>query len=248
MSADPQEMTFWDHLEVFRWSIFRVLIVLVVFIVGCFIAMPYIFDPVVLGPTRGDFFAYKLLGATDFQADIININVASQFLTHFSFSLWFALLLAFPYLMYELWRFLSPALYPNEKKGVAGAFLGGSLLFYTGCAVGYCVVFPVIFRFLAGYRIGELITNQISLNSYVSNFLCIIFVMGLVFELPVLAWLLSALGIINKKQLRAWRKYAAVVLLVLAAVITPTGDPFSLMIVFLPLYGLYELSILIVKT
>ena len=245
-TSTGQTMSFWDHLEVFRWTILRIVIVLVVMLVASFIAMPYIFDPVVLGPTRGDFFMYRLMGAGPFQADIININVASQFLTHFSFSFWVALLLVFPYLMFEIWRFVSPALYEQEKHGVRRAFLGGALLFYLGCAVGYCVVFPITFRFLAEYNLGDLITNQISLSSYTTNFLTIIFVLGVVFELPILAWLLSLLGIVNKDLLRKGRRYAVIVLLVLAAVITPTGDPFSLMVVFLPLYLLYELSIAIV--
>ncbi len=244
------EMSFWDHLEALRWCLFRVVIALVIVLVGCVIALPHVFDPFILGPTHPDFFVYRLFGFAYGPAqkvDIININVASQFLTHISTAFWISLVLVFPYLMYQVWVFVRPALYPKEVKGVRTAFTGGTLLFYIGCAVGYIVVFPIIFKFLTQYRIGAEVTNQINLNSYMSIFLTMIFVMGLVFELPVLAWLLSAVGVLRKKQLKSWRRYAVVVLLILAAVITPTGDPFTLLVVFIPLYLLYEFSILIVK-
>lgn len=263
-NTDGAEMTFWDHLEALRWVLFRIVIALFILIVGCFIAMPYIYDPFVLGPTRGDFFLYRWLGflshsgthaagslmpdfGGDFHVDIININVATQFLTHISTSFWFALVLVFPYLMYEIWGFIKPALFPNEQKGIKTAFFFGSLLFYIGCAVGYVLVFPLTFRFLTTYHIGEIIVNQISMNSYMTNFLTIIFVMGLVFEIPILAWLLSALGLLRKPFLKKYRRHAIVILLCAAALITPSGDPFTLSVVFLPLFMLYEVSILIVK-
>ena len=259
MADEEQNMTFWDHLEVLRWTIFRVLIALAILVVCCFIAMPYIFDPFILGPTDSDFFIYRLLSglggdgklAPDFtkpfHVDIININVASQFLTHITTSFWLSLVLVFPYLIYEIWKFLKPALYDNEMGSVRSAFLSGTGLFYLGCAVGYCIVFPIAFRFLSGYTIGNTITNQINLNSYMGLFLGMVFIMGVAFELPILAWILSKLGILKKSFLKEYRRYAVVVLLVLAALITPTGDPFTLAIVFLPLYLLYEASILVVR-
>jgi len=243
-------MSFWDHLEELRWCIFRVLIVLLIVLVGCFIALPRIFDTVILGPTHSDFFVYRLLGflyGSGSDVQIININVASQFLTHISTAFWISLVLVFPYLLYQLWVFIRPALYENEVKGVKKAFVGGSAQFYIGCALGYLVIFPIIFKFLTQYRIGGEVVNQISLNSYMNIFLTMIFIMGLVFEMPILAWLLGNLGIINKSLLKSWRRYAVVVLLVLAALITPTGDPFTLLVVFLPLYLLYEFSILTLK-
>ena len=245
------EMSFWDHLEELRWCLLRVVIVLVVVLVGCFIALPHVFDSFILGPTHSDFFVYRWLGfayGPTQDVSIININVASQFLTHISTALWISLVLVFPYLMYQIWVFIRPALYEREVRGVRTAFTGGTLLFYIGCAVGYLVVFPIIFRFLTQYRIGGEVLNQINLNSYMSIFLTMIFIMGLVFEMPVLAWLLGALGVLDKQQLRSWRRYAVVVLLVLAALITPTGDPFTLMVVFIPLWLLYELSILVLPS
>ena len=247
--ADGREMTFWDHLEVLRWSLFRTLGVVLVLFIAAFVLMPSIFDSAILAPTTGDFFVYKWLGGIfsgDFKVDIVNINVTAPFFTHMRTSFLMALVVGFPYLLVEVWLFVKPALYSNEKKGMGAAMLAVAFLFYLGCAVGYLVVFPLTFRFLAGYHIGTGILTQISLNSYISTFISIIFIMGLVFELPVLAWVLGKFGIVNKQLLRKWRRYAIVALLVLAAVITPTGDPFTLSVVFLPLYLLYEVSILVV--
>ena len=248
--SDNSEMSFWDHLEVLRWSFFRVLIALVVVFLIAFAFMPHIFDSVILSPSKSDFFVYTWLSGLfppGFNIDIININVTTPFFTHMKVSLWMSLLLIFPYLLFEIWLFVAPALYDGEKKSVKLAFLGVAILFYIGCVVGYIVVFPITFRFLASYQIGQDIVTQISLDSYMSTFISIIFIMGLVFEIPVLAWLLSTLGILHKATLKEYRKHAVVALLILAAIITPTGDPFTLAVVFLPIYLLYELSILIVK-
>lgn len=244
-----EEMSFWDHLEELRWCLLRVVIAFVIALVGCFIVLPSIFDTIILGPTHADFFLYRWLGfiyGTAEDVAIININVTSQFMTHISMSMWLSLLIVFPYLVYQIWVFVRPALYAREIKGVRSAFMGGTVLFYLGCAVGYLIIFPIIFKFLTGYRVSEDIVNQINLNSYMSLLLSMVFIMGLVFELPSLAWLLGKLGIVNRELLKSWRRYAVVVLLILAALITPTGDPFTLMIVFLPLYLLYELSIVMV--
>lgn len=253
-----KSLTFWEHLEELRWSILRIAIVALVAMVVIFIAMPYLFTDFVLGPTSSDFFLYRWLGslgklpflpdfaASDFKVDIININVASQFMIHITTSLWFALVAIFPYIIYEIWRFISPALYDNEKGSVRAAFLFGTVMFFLGCTICYIFIFPFTFRFLAEYQISSEIANQISLNSYMSSFLGMIFIMGLVFELPLLAWLLSKLGIITKQFLRNYRRHAIVLLLVLSAAITPTGDPVTLSLVFLPLYLLYELSIKVV--
>ena len=258
--GDDAGLTFWGHLEVLRWSLVRVAAVVFVAMVGWFIVMQDIFQPFVLGPTTSDFFLYKFLGALGgripflpdfsndaYHVDIININVASQFMTHITTSFWFALVTAFPYLIYEIWKFISPALYDNEKGSIGAAFLFGTGMFYLGCAVGYGVIFPFTFRFLTEYQLSAEITNQISLNSYMGTFLMMVFVMGLVFEIPLLAWVMSRLGLINQEFLKQYRRHAVVVMLILAAAITPTGDPFTLSIVFIPLYLLYELAIRIVR-
>lgn len=256
--AEPS-MTFWEHLEVLRWSIFRIAIAAVMAMVVIFIFMPSMFTGFVLGPTTSEFFLYKWLGslgqlpflpdfaAGEFKVDIISINVASQFMTHISTSFWFALVAIFPYIIYEIWRFIAPALYENEKGSVRAAFLFGTLMFFIGCAISYSFIFPFTFRFLTEYQISEQITNQISLNSYMSTFLGMVFIMGLVFELPLLAWLLSKIGVLNREFLKKYRRHAVVILMILAALITPTGDPITLSLVFLPLYLLYEISIRVVK-
>lgn len=249
-------MSFWDHLEVLRWALFRSACVLAVIMVGTFIAMPYIFDSFVLAPTSNDFFVYRLLNQIggdiiklrpDFDVHIININVTSQFMTHITTSITMAAIIAFPYFIWEIWKFIEPALFEDEVKHLRPAFLGGTIMFYIGCAIGYTLVFPFTFRFLVEYNLSSNITNQINLQSYIDNFTMLILVMGIVFEMPLLAWLLSVLGILRKSFLRQYKRHAIVILLVSAAFITPSGDPFTLMLVFIPLYVLYELSILVVK-
>jgi len=250
------EMTFWDHLEILRWALFRVLCVFFVFFVLLLWAMPHIFSDFVLGPTSDDFFVYRWLTEwthgfisfhEGFKVQIININVTSQFMTHINTSMAFAAILTFPYLVYELWRYIKPALFDNEIRHVRSAFAGGTLMFYLGCAVGYLLIFPFTFRFLVEYELSPDIVNQINLQSYINNFTMLILVMGIVFEMPLVAWLLSCLGLLHKEFLTGYKRHAVVILLVLAAFITPSGDPFTLSLVFVPLYILYELSILVVK-
>lgn len=230
-----------------RWTILRIVIALLLFFAVAFAIMPYIFDSVVLAPSKSCFFLYSVIGVTAPSTEIININVATQFLTHVSTSFWTAFIVTFPYLIFELWRFIRPALYTHERKSVSIAFLSGTAMFYIGCAVGYFVVFPITFTFLANYNLSSSIANSVSLDSYMSTFLMLIFVMGILFELPLLIQLLSRLGIVNKKSLKEYRRHAIVVLLIVAAIVTPTGDPFTLMVVALPLYALYELGILMAK-
>ena len=254
--AQEGAMSFWDHLEVLRWALFRSACVLAFIMVGTFIAMPYIFDRFILAPTSNDFFTYRWLNAMgggivklspDFDVQIININVASQFMTHISTSISLAAVIAFPYFIWEIWKFIEPALFDDEVKHLRPAFFGGTIMFYIGCAIGYTLVFPFTFRFLVEYNLSPNITNQINLQSYIDNFTMLILVMGIVFEMPLLAWLLSLFGILKKSFLREYKRHAIVVLLISAAIITPSGDPFTLMLVFIPLYVLYELSILVVR-
>ena len=250
-----QEMSLWEHLDALRSVLFKAAIVVLVFAIAFFIFMPSIFDGIILAPCHGDFVLYRLFekitagisfvpdfSASGFEVKLINIQLASQFFIHMSTSFWLALVFAFPVIIYLLWTFVSPALYPNEKKGVKKAFLMGNFMFFLGVAVGYFVVFPITLRFLANYHVSELIPNQISLDSYMDTFLMLIFIMGLIFELPLVAWLLGVLGVLHRGFFRTYRRHAIVALLVLAAIITPTGDPFTLMVVFLPIYLLYEFS------
>lgn len=254
------EMSFWDHLEELRWTLFRTVLALFVFAIGGFVAMPYLFDNVILAPCSSDFIMYREMCKLSqhfsfmpdfcndtFHVDIVNIKLASQFFTHMTTSFWLAVLLAFPYMMYEVWRFISPALYENEKKNVRWVFLFGNIMFFIGCSVGYFLVFPMTLRFLATYQLSAQIVEQVSLDSYMDNFLMLVFIMGVVFEMPLVSWLLSQIGLLHKSFFHKYRRHAIVALLVGAAFITPSSDPFTLGIVFIPLYLLYELSAFFVK-
>lgn len=248
-------MTFWDHVDELRSTLLKIAGVLVTFAIGFFIFMPNIFDNIILAPCRSDFVLYRLFEnitqrfpslpqftTEGFHVELINIKLASQFFIHMSTSLWLALVFAFPIVIWILWSFIKPALYENERRGSERAFLVGVLMFFIGVAVGYFVVFPVTLRFLAEYKVSEMVPNQISLDSYMDNFLMLIFIMGIVFEMPIVAWLLSKMGFLHREFFAKYRRHAVVVLLILAAIITPTGDPFTLTIVFMPLYILYEIS------
>ncbi len=240
------EMTFWDHLEDLRVCIFRMLGVYIVAVIVLFFFKGFLFDDLILAPSRPDFFLYRLLGA-DFSMSLVNIEVAAQFLIHIKITLICALIVTFPILIYELWRFVMPALYDNEKKAVRGAFAFASLLFYTGVVVGYSVVFPLMLNFFSGYQVSPDIPNTFSLTSYISLFTSLVLTFGIVFEFPTVIAVLSSLGIVTKETLSSFRKHAICAVLILAAVITPSGDPFSLMVVSVPLYLLYEFSILICR-
>ena len=149
--------------------------------------------------------------------------------------------------MWEIWKFISPALYENEKKNVRWVFLFGTIMFFIGCSVGYLLVFPLTLRFLATYQLSAAITEQVSLDSYMNNFLMLVFIMGVVFEMPLVSWLLSKIGILHRGFFHKYRRHAIIGLLVAAAFITPSSDPFTLGAVFFPLYGLYELSAFFVR-
>ena len=247
------KQSFWDHLDELRAGLLRVAAVLLVSTIGLFAFMPRLFDQLILAPTREDFLLYRLLaswtgegtifGSKPFAIELINIHVASQFTTHISTSFYTALIATCPYLLYELWRFIRPALYEHERGAIRTAFGCGTALFFVGCVVGYLVIFPLTFRFLAQYSLSEAIATQIALQSYMNNFLGIILTMGLAFELPLVVWLLARMGLISRSQLKQGRRYVVVALLIAAALITPSGDPFSLAVVFTPLYLLYELGI-----
>src|SRR5690554_1543325 len=255
-----KEMSFWDHLEEFRWTLIRIIIAVFVLAIAGFILVPKIFDSIILAPSSSDFVTYRFLEnasqfipflpdfSTDaFKAQMLNINMTTQSMTYISTSLALAVLLAISYILYELWRFISPALYENETKGVKMAFGFGGVMFVIGCLVGYFMVFPLIFRFLITFELSETIKNTISLDSYMNNFYTLILIMGVVFELPLVFWLLSNLGLIYRSFFKSYRRHAVVGSMVLAAIITPSGDPFSLIVVTIPLYMLWEISAFVVK-
>lgn len=240
-------MTFWDHLDALRASLFRVALVLLCAAVGLFAFKDFLFDDVILAPSRGDFFLYKWIGA-DCSVSLVNIEVTAQFMIHMKVSFLCAIVLTFPYFIFKVWQFIAPALYDNEKKKVRNAFLFASWLFYMGVAVGYMLIFPLMLTFFADYQVSATIPNMFSLSSYISLMTSMVLTFGIVFEFPTLVALLSALGILKKETMRKFRRHAICAVVILAAVITPSGDPFSLMVVAVPLYLLYEFSVFICKS
>ena len=238
------EMSFWDHLEALRGTLFRsVLSIVMVSVV--FLCIPKPLFKAVFWPTQPDFPLYRLPGV-DFSMELINIELSAQFFTYMKVAVLCGVVLSFPYIIYELWKFIAPALYENEKRAVRKAFTLASGLFYLGVAVGYFVVLPVCLMFFTNFSISDAIVNTISLSSYMSMFVSMVFLIGLLFEFPTIILALSALGIVHRPLLRKGRRYAVVATLVLAAFITPS-DPFSMFVLAVPLYGLYELSILLCK-
>lgn len=241
---------FWDHVEALRGVFLRIGAAVIVIAALLFAFMREIFDHVILAPCRSDFPLYRLLdrlgdvtptgGEGEFHVELINTQLASQFFLHFSTSCWLAVIISFPFIIYQLWGFVRPALYPSERRNAGAAFFWGNLMFFAGAALGYFLVFPITLRFLADYRLSEAIPNIISIESYMDNFMLLTLLMGAVFELPLLAWLLGRLGLLNRGFFNRYRRHAIVGLLIIAAMITPTGDPFTLFVVFIPIYLLWE--------
>lgn len=245
--AESDEMTFWDHLDALRASLFRIALVLLVAAVGLFVFKDFLFDSVILAPSKEDFFLYRWIGA-DFSLSLVNIEVTAQFMIHMKMSFLCAIVITFPYLVFKVWQFIAPALYDNEKRKVRNAFLFASVLFYVGITVGYVLIFPLMLNFFADYQVSSDIPNTFSLSSYISLLTSMVLTFGIVFEFPTLVALLSALGILTKETMRKYRRHAICAVVILAAVITPSGDPFSLMVVAVPLYLLYEFSVFICKS
>ena len=239
---DQREMSFWDHLEELRGTIFRSLLAVALFALLGFIFKRPLFHLIFL-PASQDFLIYRLLGWT-FDLELINVEMAAQFFVHLQAACGAALVIAFPYIIWELWRFVAPGLYERERQAAGGAFLMATGLFYLGVAVGYFLVLPACIQFFLNYSVSSLVTNAITISSYMSMFTSTVLLVGLAFEFPTVIWALSRLGLLTRTQLRHGRRYAIVAVLVLAALVTP-ADPLSMLIVSAPLYLLYELSILL---
>ena len=242
MSADGG-MTFWDHLDVLRGTLIRIVVAVLLVSVAIFCMKSWVFDGLIFAPTRPDFFVYKWLKA-DVNIQLVKLDISAQFFTHIKVSLMLGLVAAFPYIVYELWKFIAPALYQNEKSAVKKAFGFASLLFYIGVAVGYIFVFPVTLQFFQGYSISDSLTNNFSLQSYISMLTSMVLLFGIVFEFPSVLAVLSKMGLVTRSSLRKYRRHALVGILVVAAIITP-ADPVSMLIAAAPLYLLYELSVFV---
>lgn len=226
-------MTFWEHLDELRSRLWRILVMVVIAMVLCFFFKEQLFA-IVLGPKPE-------------YLQLINVELTQQFLIHMRVALWAGLIIASPYIIYEVFAFIAPGLYENERRITIRAVLISYLLFVSGVLLSYFAIFPITVDFLGSYQVADYVTNTITLSSYISVMGIMCLLMGVVFELPVLCWLLAKVGLLKASFMRHYRCHAVVVILILAAVITPTGDPFTLSLVSIPIYLLWELSILIVK-
>lgn len=254
--SEEKEMTFLEHLEELRWHIIRALVAIMVFTIFAFIETPWIFDHVVFAPAKtsfatyrwlchlADVTGYKSLCVTSLPFKIQSRYMTGQFTMQITASMVIGLVMAFPYVFWEIWQFVKPGLYKNEKSASGGAVAGVTFLFALGVAFGYYLLCPFSVWFLANYQISDLISNEFDITSYVSTVVTLVLGSALLFQLPMVVYFLTKIGIVTPNFLRTYRKHAVVVILIVAAVITPP-DPFSQIIVALPLYMLYEVSIFI---
>ena len=240
------QLTFWDHLDVLRSSLIRMGAAIVVFAVAAFCLKEPLFS-VVLAPRSSDFVTYRLLGMDPFTIHLMNTGLTEQFMIHMRTAIYAGLLVASPYILYELFRFVSPGLYQNERHYVVWIVGAAYVMFLMGTLVNYFVVFPLTVRFLGTYQVSPDVANMLTLQSYIDTLIGMSLVMGVVFELPVVCGLLGHMGLINNRMMSEYRRHAIVAILIVAAIITPTTDMFTLFVVALPIYLLYELSIQIVR-
>jgi len=249
-------MPFAEHLEVLRKMLMRLVAVLCILMVGVFCFKDTVFD-LLLAPKEYDFVTYRAIeqllhkcGSSfcfePYHVQLINTELSGQFMAHLSTSFYLAILLASPYILLEIFAFVLPALYENEKYWAKRVVVVMYLLFATGVLMNYFVLFPISFRFLGTYQVTEAVQNTITLDSYISSFSTLTFMMGLVFQLPLVCWFLGRVGLITSSMMRKYRRHALVAIMIVAALITPP-DVFTLVLVTVPLYLLYEISIWVVK-
>ena len=256
--SEREVSSFWDHLEVLRKVLFRCLIAWGIGAVAAFCFKKVLFD-LLFAPSTDCFVSYRAMAwlcdktgwqslcPGSFQASFINTELAAQFMTHIKVALWAGLVLVSPYLIVQLYGFIAPALYDQEKRYAAPIIIWGTLLFFLGVLMNYFIIFPFAFRFLNNYQVYAEVHNQISLSSYISNLLVLSLLMGILFEIPIINYLLAKAGLLQAEMLKKYRRHAIVGICIVAAIITPTGDAVTLALVSLPIYLLYEVSILIVK-
>jgi len=254
--AGEKEMSFLDHLEELRWHVVRSVIAIMVFTIGAFIIAPWVFENIVFAPAKANFITFQWLcklgqafGSEGLCVDDIPFKVQSRYMTgqftmHLMASLVLGLIIAFPYVAWELWRFIKPGLHVRERKYSRGVVAAISFLFLTGILFGFYVMAPLMIYFLATYQISSMIVNEFDITSYVSTMVAMIFGSGMLFQLPVVIYFLSRFGIVTPAFLRQYRKHSVVIILIIAAIVTPP-DPLSQTVIAIPLYLLFEVSILI---
>ncbi|MPM26213.1 Sec-independent protein translocase protein TatC [bioreactor metagenome] len=252
---EDEDLSFWDHLHELRKFLIRSILVFILLFIAAFSFREILFDRFLFRLLEPDFITYQwftelaaLLGVGDTSSvvmkfHLINIKLAGQFTAHISISALAAGILTLPFLVYQLWLFIKPALYANERKIIARNAIVIVFLFLIGCAFAYFIITPLSVLFLGNYEVSNKVSNTISLSSYMSVFNSTMFLTGILFELPVLLIVLSRIGIASAGALRRYRKHAVVAGLTLSAIITPTTDPFTMTIVAVPIYLLYEMSI-----
>ena len=238
--------TFWQHLDILRWVILRSLGVAVVFAVVAFCLKDWLFA-VVLAPRTSEFITFRWLGVEPFTIHLMNTGLTEQFMTHMRVAMYAGLLCAAPYIIYELFRFVSPGLYQNERRAGLWMVSSGYVMFMLGTLLNYFLIFPLTVRFLGTYQVSPEVDNMLTLQSYTDTLISMCLVMGVIFELPVVCAILGKLGFLTSKLMTRYRRHAIVAILIVAAIITPTTDVFTLLIVSLPIWLLYEISILVVN-
>lgn len=248
-------MTFGDHLEVLRRMLLRIFMAIIINSIIVFIFKEQVTD-LLFAPTNSDFILYQWINdllnicninsvqLDEFNIQLINTELSSQFMTHLQISFYFGSLISSPYIVYQLFGFIKPALFESEKKYFVLILFAIYVLFSIGLIMNYFIIFPISLRFLGTYQLNEAVANTVSLNSYTSSFLLLSLAMGLVFEFPAISFILGKMGIIDANTLKHYRKYAFVIILIVSALITPP-DVFSLILMTIPLYVLYEFSIFI---
>ncbi len=251
-------MSFWDHLEVLRGTIWKIILASIICGVAAFFFKDEIFA-VILAPKDNHFVTYRLFerlgswvpgneGVEAFSVNLVNTGLAGQFAIHMKVALYAGLVVASPYTIYLLLRFITPALYEGERRYTYRLVTGGYAMFMLGMLLNYFLIFPFTFRFLGTYQVSQEVDNMITLESYMDTLLMLSLMMGILFELPLVCWLLGKIGILTKNFMRRYRRHAIVAILVIAAIITPTSDIFTLTLVSLPIWLLYEASILFVPS
>lgn len=241
-----ERLTFWEHLDVLRSSLIRMAVAIVLFGVVAFVLKEELFS-VVLAPCSSDFVTYRLMGAEAFNIHLMNTGLTEQFMIHVRTALYAGLLVASPYILYELFRFVSPGLYANERHCAVWLVSAAYVMFVVGTLVNYFVVFPLTVRFLGTYQVSPDVANMLTLQSYIDTLLGMSLMLGVVFELPVVCALMGRMGLLTDGFMAEYRRHAVVAILIVAAIITPTTDVFTLLVVSLPIYLLYEVSIQIVR-
>jgi len=244
-SEQEVTLTFWDHLDELRAVLIRILVITAIAAVAAFCLKEELFA-VVLAPRSSDFITYRVMGVEPFCINLMNTGLTEQFMIHLRTALYAGVLVALPYILYQLFRFVSPALYDHERRYATLLVGSGYMMFMMGTLLNYLLIFPLTVKFLGTYQVSPDVANMLTIQSYIDTLL-MNFVMGIVFELPVVCWLLGKMGLVTAQIMSQWRRHAVVVILIVAAIITPTTDAFTLFLVALPIWLLYEMSIWIVR-